>query len=150
MPSALNIRNLLLHLPAWLLAISGLGVAWAGSNYRTGSLTAMGPGFMPMALGVSLFLLALGLIWTERKNKVWLAPVPVRPVLCIAVGMLAWALIVDRAGFFPAAAAQLLFSSAALPQDSWRRVAIGAALMSVAAWILFVVLLRLPLAAFGS
>lgn len=150
MLSALNIRNLVLHLPALLLALTGLSVAWAGSNYRTGSLTAMGPGFMPMALGVCLFLLALTLLWSEREGKVRLATLPLRPVLYVAAGILIWALMVDVAGFFPAAAAQLLLSAGALPQKNWRRVVIGAALLSLATWVLFVIVLRLPLAAFGS
>lgn len=142
-------EKLLGLLPALLLLAIGLGSAWIGSAYRVGTLTAMGPGFMPMALGLCLALLALLLLWQE-KAVVQALPLPWRPVLCVSTGILAWVLLADRVGFFPSALAQLLLSALALPQQNWRVVLTVALVLSCAAYALFVMLLGLPLPAFGS
>lgn len=116
-----------------------------------GSLTAMGPGFLPLVLGLCLALLAVLLFWLERPADQARAQVlPLRPVLCIGAGMVAWALVVDSAGFIPAGLLQLLLSSLALPQPNWRRLVFGALLATLIAYGLFVQLLGMPLAAFGS
>ena len=143
--------KILQFLPAVLLAVTGLGVATLGSSYQVGSLTAMGPGFMPVALGVCLVLLGIALFAGELR----IAPktelgFPLRPVLWVGGGILAWAMLIDVLGFFPASIVQLLFSSFALPQEGWRSVLILALGMTLAAYILFVTLLGVPVPAFGS
>ena len=37
-----------------LVAVIGAGAAFVSSHYRVGTLTSMGPGFFPVALGVLL------------------------------------------------------------------------------------------------
>ena len=143
--------KILQFLPAILLALTGLGVAALGSSYQIGSLTAMGPGFMPVALGVCLVLLALALLAGELRT----APeselgFPLRPVLWVGTGILAWALLIDVIGFFPASIVQLLFSSFALPQRGWRSIVMLALGMTLASYIVFVTLLGVPVPAFGS
>lgn len=135
-------------LPALLLLGTGLGLAWTGSAYKVGTLTAMGPGFMPVALGLCLVALAVVLLWQE-KPVVQALVLPLRPVLCVSAGILAWVLLADRFGFFPSAFAQLLLSSLALPKQNWRIVMVVAVVLSLASYALFVLLLGLPLPAFG-
>lgn len=138
-------------LPAIVLALVGLGVAVLGSRYQMGSLTAMGPGFIPVVLGVCLILLALGLLVGELRA----APdanlgFPLRPVLWVGGGILAWALLINILGFFPASIVQLLFSSLSLKQQSWRTIALLALGMTLGSYIVFVTLLGVPVPAFGS
>jgi hypothetical protein len=143
--------KILQFLPAVLLAVTGLGVAGLGSSYRVGSLTAMGPGFMPVALGVCLVLLALALFASARGIAAEPEPgFPLRPVLWVGGGILAWAMLIDGLGFVPASIVQLLFSSFALPQEGWRSVLILVLGMTLASYILFVTLLGVPVPAFGS
>lgn len=137
-------------LPAVLLFLAGLGMAWQGSSYRVGSLTAMGPGFMPVALGLCLALFALLLCRLDRQPVAAGDSKLLRPVSCIVVGMVVWALLVDRVGFMAAGLAQVLLSSLALPIHQWQRLLIGSVLLVLASYLLFVQLLGLPLAAFGS
>jgi hypothetical protein len=143
--------KVLQFLPAVLLGLTGLGVAILGSGYQIGSLTAMGPGFMPVALGCCLILLALALVAGELR----VAPeqelaFPLRPVLWVGGGILAWALLIDVLGFFPASVVQLLFSSSAIQQQGWRAIALLVLGMTLASYIVFVTLLGVPVPAFGS
>jgi putative tricarboxylic transport membrane protein len=136
-------------LPAFALLCVGLGSAWVGSGYDIGTLTAMGPGFLPVALGLCLALLAALLLWLERPSELELK-LPLRPVFCVSAGIVAWVLLADRFGFFPAGLAQVLLSSLALPQQKWLTVGVIAVVLNIAAYGLFVKVLGLPLPAFGS
>ncbi len=133
-------------LPPFALLCTGLGTAWVGSSYSVGTLTAMGPGFLPVALGACLSLLAILLLWLEKPADVVLA-LPLRPVLCVSAGIVAWVLLAERFGFFPAGLAQVLLSSLALPQQKWLTVGLVAIALNIGAYLLFVFVLGLPLAA---
>jgi uncharacterized membrane-anchored protein len=111
----------------------------------------MGPGFLPLALGMCLALFALVLFWLDKPAEVAAAPsLTLRPVLCVGAGMVLWALVIDTAGFIPAGLLQLLLSALALPQPHWRNMLFGAVVLTLAAYGLFVQLLGMPLAAFGT
>jgi hypothetical protein len=136
-------------LPPFALLCIGLGSAWMGSGYDIGTLTAMGPGFLPVALGLCLAFLAALLLWLERPMEGDMK-LPLRPIICVSVGVVAWVLLADRAGFFAAGLAQVVVSSLALPGQKWLTVAILAIALNIAAFSLFVLVLGLPLPAFGS
>lgn len=136
-------------LPPLALLCVGLGSAWLGSSYDVGTLTAMGPGFLPVSLGLCLALLALLLLWLEKPD-VMHAPVPWRPLACVSAGIVAWVVLAESAGFVAAGLAQLLLSSLALPGQNWRLVAVIAVVLTGAAYALFVIALGLPLPAFGN
>lgn len=142
-------EKLLSLLPPFTLLCIGLGSAWVGSSYDVGTLTAMGPGFLPMALGLCLAFLAALLLWLEKPADI-IMPLPLRPIACVSAGIIAWVLLADTAGFFPAGLVQVLLSSLGLPGQKWKTVAIVAVVLNVAAYFLFVVMLGLPLPAFGN
>ena len=77
-------------------------------------------------------------------------PLPLRPLLCVSAGILAWVLLADRAGFFAAGLAQVLLSSLALPGQKWMVIGAIAVVLNIAAYVLFVHFLGLPLPAFGN
>lgn len=133
------------RLPALLFVVVALILIVVGHAYRLGSLTAMGPGFMPVLLGVLLLLLAMLLLWREPalhpQAAAW------RPLCCVALGMLAWTQLAEPFGFFPAALAQIVITAFALPQAQRRQDLVLALLLSIAAYLLFVRALGLPLPA---
>ncbi|HEY0961393.1 MAG TPA: tripartite tricarboxylate transporter TctB family protein [Pseudomonadales bacterium] len=141
-------EKLLSLLPPFALLCIGLGSAWVGSGYDIGTLTAMGPGFLPVVLGLCLAFLAALLLWLEKPADV--SPLPLRPIACVSAGIVAWVVLADTAGFFPAGLAQVLLSSLALPGQKWVTVAIIAVVLNAAAYALFVMMLGLPLPAFGN
>jgi hypothetical protein len=147
-PPAIPFAKLLGYLPILLLALVGAAVVWIGSGYRTGTLTAMGPGFMPVLLGAALLLASLLLWWRAAPQNI--GALPWRPLVCVTAGMLAWVLLADRVGFFAAALVQILLSSFAVPQRERRQELGVAVLLSIGAYFLFVRVLGLPLPAFGG
>jgi hypothetical protein len=144
-------RNAVLNLlPPLVLAVLGLAVALVGSGYDTGTLTAMGPGFMPVALGIMLVLIAIALGAGALRETVQLPRLPLRPFSCAAASLVLWALLADSAGFFPAALGQLLLANLALPHHDWRLLVYKSIGLSVVAYLLFVTVLGLPLSAIGG
>lgn len=141
-------------LPPLALMLFGAAIAVRGSAYGVGSLTAMGSGYLAVAFGVLLVLLALLQLlsqWHESKVAAgsenafpWLA------LLLAAGSVLVWALLVERIGFIPAAVVQLALACLAAPISDWRHTAIGIVLFSLASYALFVWVLGLPVPAFGG
>lgn len=136
-------------LPPFALLCVGLGSAWVGSGYEVGTLTAMGPGFLPVAFGLCLAFLAVLLLWLERPADSDMK-LPLRPIICVSLGIVAWVLLAERAGFFAAGVAQVALSSLALPGQKGLTIAIIAVVLNIAAFALFVLVLGLPLPAFGN
>ena len=52
-----------------LMVLVGLYAVAQGAAYGTGTLTAMGPGFFPVALGVILALIGLAIAGTARRPR---------------------------------------------------------------------------------
>lgn len=142
-------EKLLSLLPPFALLCIGLGSAWVGSSYEVGTLTTMGPGFLPLVLGLCLALLAAILLWLEKPAEL-VVPLSLRPLLCVGAGVLTWILLAERLGFVPAGLAQIALSSLAMPRQNWLVVVALAAGLTGAAYALFVLVLGLPLPAFGT
>lgn len=146
-------------LPAAFLAVLALAVIIGGKRFDAGTLANMGPGFMPVMLGVILLLLALLLAasaWPAVAALRAAGPaaqaqlrMPLRAIACASLSLVVWAVAVERIGFVPAALAQLLLAHAALPDTNWLRVGIGSLVVAALAYALFVLLLGMPLRAVG-
>jgi hypothetical protein len=138
-------------LPAMLLLLFGAAVVAGGMQLESGSLTRMGPGFMPMLLGALLVFLATALLLQQWFSVLQAMPklLPARPLLCAGASLLLWALLAERSGFIPASITQLLLAYAAMPRENWFAVLGNAVGVSLLAFVLFVLLLGLPLRAVG-
>ena len=127
----------------------GLLVLVTSLSYPTGSLLRMGPGFFPAVLAGLIMLLGLALLASAWRAWPPGAPVVIRfrPVAAIGAGIILFALLLGRAGLVPATLALVLVSSLAEPV--WRpKRAIGVALAMMALmYVVFIVVLRTPIAA---
>jgi hypothetical protein len=132
-----------------LLLGVGLGATWVASAGELGTLAEPGGAVFPLALALLLALLG-GLtlvkamtLETEQRHQLgaWAG----RPLLSGLAGMLAFALLLPRAGGGVAALALLLFSQAAVPLAQWRRGAWPVAGLMVLYLALWAVGLDLPL-----
>ena len=104
---------------AWasgVLCVLGLGVILQGSSYTMGSLSRMGPGFFPVALGVLLVFLGLVLLFAsglseDEEEEDHVGPPEWRGWLCIISGVIAFIVLGRYGGLVPATFA-LVFISA--------------------------------------
>ena len=135
-------RNLI----AGLFAL-GLGgyVVWESAGYRVGTLTAMGPGFFPLALGIILVLLALGVIIGALRSDEAAGKIKLRPLLVIPGAIVLFALLIDRVGFLVPAFLTVVVAGLADRQSNiWVLFAL-AAFLTAAAYLIFGLLLGMPI-----
>ena len=142
-------QHLLPLLSAILLLLLGLSASVIAVSYDVGSFTRMGPGFVPLALALSLALLGGIITLRERPVSELLPPVEWRPFLAVIAGILTWVILVETAGFFIASAAQILLCSLALPNPKWRSMLIFTGALTLMGYLIFVLQLGVPLDAFG-
>lgn len=137
-----------------LMILFGLGAVFEGMNYRIGTLTHMGPGFFPAAIGALLVLMGviLAIEGLGRKNmsdgkekSEW------RGWLCILGGIVAFIVLGRYCGLLPATFA-IVFISALGDRNNTVKVALALSVaMCVVAVVIFWWLLQLqfPLIRWG-
>ncbi len=133
-----------------ILAVAfGAFALFEASDYPMGSLLRMGPGFFPCAVAALIVLLGLLLIGAAFRSRPTAADFGfrLRPVAAISAGITIFALLLERAGLVPATLALVLVSSLAEPR--WRplRAGILAVAVTVLVYIVFIVVLQIPVAA---
>jgi hypothetical protein len=99
-----------------LMGLLGLGAVLQGKNYEMGTLSHMGPGYFPVALGAILMLTGLA-IALGAKNSVPAADADTRPApewrgwLCIIFSILAFLVLGVYGGLLPATFAVVFISA---------------------------------------
>ncbi len=99
-----------------LLMLIGLGAIVQGASYKIGSLTAMGSGFFPVALGVILVLLGIWIAGTAHRASRAIVPEDKAPVewrgwLCILASVAAFVVLGRYGGLLPATFAVVFISA---------------------------------------
>jgi hypothetical protein len=132
-----------------MLAATGAVIGLAAAKYERGLLRNIGPGFFPIL--IASVLAGLGLLAAIRhpgariestaagQSMVRLAAVP--------FAIVAFALLVERAGVILAAMALVMASSCARAGGRWRDVALLSLALSLLAVVIFVWALGVPLSA---
>jgi hypothetical protein len=98
------------------LMFVGFGAAtlYFGQNLAVGTAVRMGPGYVPRML--SLILLGLGALTCVRALVSGSEPVEkpkLKPIVLVTIGIVCFALLLERAGLLPALAVLVLISSLA-------------------------------------
>ena len=121
-----------------VLLLLGLWIAtYALAHYRLGEMSRIGAAVYPA--GVGLLLAALGLI---IAGSAWFRAgpsdrAPLRPIVMVLGAIMAFALLVDRAGLFPAVAVLVGGAILADRQHSWRSGILLTLLAAVGVWVIF-------------
>jgi len=127
------------------LAVGGF-VLHESAGYARGTILRMGPGFFPTMLGVLLLVFGvLLLLGALRRNGEKIRRPEFRALICVLAGLGLFAVILPRFGMAPAIVALVLTAAAASPSTRPRTAIILAAALTVFAWVIFVVMLSLPL-----
>lgn len=129
----------------FLLACAGLAW-WFGRDLSVGTAFRMGPGYIPrllswIVLGFGLLLLVRAFVMAGPRLSPW----PLRPIVLVLGAMVVFALSVERAGLLLASLLAVGLAALATPQNTWRSTLVLAAVLAVAACVLFPWLLQLPL-----
>lgn len=140
-----------------LMVLVGGGAAVVGSQYQLGSLTRMGPGFFPTALGVVLALLGIAIAGTAAA-----APAPattieapaVRPDwrgwLCITAGALLFIGLAKYAGLVAATFACVFVAALGDRQNTLKEAALLAFGLTIFGTVVFSYVLKIEIPIFGS
>ena len=98
-----------------LMLLIGIGSAWGGSRYSIGTLSRMGPGFFPLALGVILALTGVVLVVLAQvaapEAPRELLPPEWRGRLCIVLAVVAFGVIGRYGGLVTATFATVFISA---------------------------------------
>lgn len=147
--SNIDVRDLITGL---LLTAAGLFVAsHAMSQLEIGTLSRMGPGYFPMALGWLLAALGLVILLSSLRGALVRLPVPVvglRPLAAVFGSLLIFGVLVEPFGLVPATMGLTAVAVFAERKPPLRRSILLAIALSVIAWLVFSVALQMSLPAF--
>ena len=144
-PTGFNLGELAVAAVFFLI---GLYMAFEGARFGTGTITRIGPGFFPVAIGVLLMGLSVAVAFEVRKSGAANPRIPLRITVVIIAALLAFAVLVGTAGLVPAAFAVVFISRFAEPGSNVVGSVILAAVLSIAAWLAFIEGFNLPLKPF--
>jgi len=133
-----------------LLSVAlGVFALVTASSYPMGTLLRMGPGFFPSTIAVLIILLGFALIGAALRSRPNQSSVNIRfrPVLMIGLGIVLFALLLERAGLIPATLALVLVSSLAEPRWQPGRALLLALAMTALVYVIFIIVLQIPVAA---
>ena len=129
-----------------LFAAIGAAGAYMSRDFAFGALTQMGPGFLPTVL--SWALIAVGALVTLRSLAMrggQIQPSMWRPQILIVGAIVLFALMIERLGLVPTVFSVIIVASFASDEFRLRDALLLGAGMSLACYLVFVVLLSLPL-----
>jgi hypothetical protein len=125
----------------------GVGFAIGATNYSMGSSARPGAGYFPLGLGIILAVLGLVLVLesmtVEAPGGEKIGSVAWRPLLIIIGSIVFFGFALDRLGLFITFPLLIVIVSLASEEFTWRGVIINAAVLTVGAWAIFVLGLKL-------
>lgn len=140
------------------MMLIGAGAAAIGSTYNLGTLTRMGPGFLPCVLGVALVLVGVAIAMAPAAPD----PAPGVPGagihvigppdwtgwLAVAAGPLLFIVLAHWGGLVPASFACVFVSALGDRTATWRGALLLALAVTVFGAVLFNLVLQVPLPMF--
>lgn len=132
------------------LIITACVVLVVGWSYTPGKLTQMGPGYFPRIIGICLLGFGvLSLVMDVRTAQVQTGGVHWRNLAFVTASIVAFVALIDRAGLIPATFAAVALATFGDRQARLVDTLIYTLCVAALAWLLFIQVLGLPLAAFG-
>lgn len=147
------------YLGGTLMLLIGAGALAEGATYEVGTLNNMGPGFFPVALGLLMALVGLGIVVSARLSARRAAATTESPArrpewgawACILGGIAAFVGIGEYGGLAPATFALVFISALGDRTNNLKRAALLALAMVVISAVVFQWALKLqfPLFSWG-
>lgn len=128
-----------------LVVALGAYFAYGALDYRLGTVVRMGPGYLPFALGIIAILLGAAIILTALGNEGEIEPFKARMVLPVLGSILAFALILPRAGLIPATIVAVCLASLSSPRSRPQVTLLSSVVVAFLVWVAFILLLGMPI-----
>lgn len=128
-----------------LVVAIGAYFAIGALDYRMGTVIRMGPGFVPYHLGLIMVVLGGLIILSAFGRDDDLPRFDWRGMAFVAASIIAFGLLLPRAGLIPATVLTVMVASLASPSLRLPMFPVLAAVVAFGAWMLFVKLLGLPI-----
>jgi hypothetical protein len=137
-----------------LMILLGLGAALEGQHYNIGTMRQMGPGFMPVALGVVLVLIGIAIAGTSLAGTPddGESALPAQPDwrgwLCILAGPFLFIVFGKYGGLAPATFACVFVSAMGDRNATWKSAFLLALGITVFGVAVFSYILKVPFPVF--
>lgn len=127
------------HVSGALLVLLGAAVAWRGHSYGLGSLSSMGSGYFPTALGAILVALGIGVaaLADRGASPRWPGRAAWRGGLLVLGAVLVFVVVGEHGGLLPATFGCVFVAALADSRNSLRDAALLAVAMSLVSVLLF-------------
>lgn len=133
-----------------IFLVVGLSAVLIGLDYNMGTAGKMGPAYFPSVLGGLLTLIgAVAVIRSLRHQGEAIEKFHIKELAIVLGGVLLFGALIRGAGLVPAAVVVIVISAYASPLFKWHEALLLGVAMSGFAFLVFIKLLGLPLAAFG-
>jgi putative tricarboxylic transport membrane protein len=124
---------------------------WQGLDLPRGTLRAMGPGMLPMALTVMVGIGGLLMVFYSffelgPRLERW----SLRGPFFIFGGIIVFALLIRTCGLIVAGPASMIFAMRASDEFEWKEATVFSIAMTIICILLFKTLLRLPIPVIGT
>lgn len=130
-----------------VLVLFGAAAIWIGSNLPQGTLTRMGPGFMPFWLAVIVMVLGgivlLEALWNDERVSIPLHDL--RPAFFVTLAIVFFAVLIETAGFLMSSFLVSMTATLASPGITWRRNLVQSILIALGSALLFLGVLQINL-----
>ncbi|HLL26633.1 MAG TPA: tripartite tricarboxylate transporter TctB family protein [Xanthobacteraceae bacterium] len=132
-----------------LMVLIGLVAVIEGQTYNIGTMRQMGPGFMPVALGILLVFLGIliagtGITGGTEDSEALPARRDWRGYLCIIAGPALFILLGKYGGLAPATFACVFVSAMGDRTATWKSAALLALAITIFGVLLFAYVLKVP------
>ncbi|MGO4917313.1 tripartite tricarboxylate transporter TctB family protein [Pseudogemmobacter sp. W21_MBD1_M6] len=133
------------------LGLTLIGVAaalYALSKYSMGTVSRMGPGMMPVSLGVILAVFGLSIAIPALFRKGAPSDLRLRPLIVLCICIVCFALMIETLGFVPAVFSTVVIATFAENRVPLTRALILGAGLALLTWAIFILGLGLPISSF--
>ena len=131
-----------------LFIVVGIGAIWIGADYAMGTAQRPGTGVLPRILAWCLIGCG-GLLWIKAflSDGPDLGGLAWRPLIMITLALIAFSVLIDRAGLVVAMLASMTLAALGTPQTRWGEYVLFSIIMLVIGVGMFVYGLGMPVRA---
>ncbi|MCV0424174.1 MAG: tripartite tricarboxylate transporter TctB family protein [Roseibium sp.] len=128
------------------LVMSAIGafVIYEALSYNLGTAARMGPGFLPLGLGILIIVFGVLVAVVNDDGDEAAVGIVWRPVVLVLSALLAFALLIEPAGLMAATAALVFISGHADPSHTWRSLTGLFLFLLISVYLVFGIALSIP------